>query len=72
MQAGNPPEQDGPVEAFERIMFTGNVVSMRRPSSEPAAEPFFTNDERKALRQLLKQFAHLKSACPTMRRELDE
>lgn len=45
-----------------------NVVSFVRPS-ERQPEPPFTSEERAEIRRVLRQFAKLRAACPTARRE---
>lgn len=50
----------------------GNVLAFARPATTERSEPEFSSAERKELRKMLRQFAHLRTACPTARREISE
>lgn len=49
----------------------GNVLTFG-PRNREAPEPEFSADERREIRQMLRQFKRIRTACPTARREAGE
>ena len=49
-----------------------NVIPITKAMGMANQEPPFSAEERRELRKMMRQFANLRVACPTARREVGE